>query len=151
MSKLKSFTLIELLIVVVLIGVISFLTIKLPTFKENKIIKIEELRDYFYPNGTLIITPDKIISSKKIDIKITNPKVFIYNGEFKEKIFSDYNNSKVIFKYTQKNGINESFILKCNEGIYVFKPFYIKKVSSFNEAKKEFLLTAYQPKEGAYY
>ncbi len=152
MPKIKAFTLFELIIVVIIIGIVSFLVLKLPVFSNEKIKKIENLRDILYPNGQVIITDKKIISSKKIDIKITNPKIFIFKDNMLiQKNLGEVNNSKILFKYQVKNGIGDSFILKCDEGIYIFKPFYIKKVLSLNEAKNKFLNIKYQPKYGSYY
>ncbi len=151
MSKL-AFTLFELIIVVIIIGIVSFLVLKLPSFSNSKSIKIEDLRDVLYPNGKLIITSDKIISTKKINIKITNPEVFVFRDNILlRKNFKDLNNSKILFEYNVKNGIGDSFILKCNEGIYVFKPFKIIKVFSFSEAKNRYLNMSYQPREGSFY
>ncbi len=151
MSKL-AFTLFELIIVVIIIGIVSFLVLKLPSFSNSKSIKIEDLRDVLYPNGKLIITSNKIISTKKINIKITNPEVFVFRDNILlRKNFKDLNNSKILFEYNVKNGIGDSFILKCNEGIYVFKPFKIIKVFSFSEAKNRYLNMSYQPREGSLY
>lgn len=151
MSKL-AFTLFELIIVVIIIGIVSFLVLKLPSFSNSKNIKIEDLRDVLYPNGKLIITSNKIISTKKINIKITNPEVFVFRDNILlRKNFKDLNNSKILFEYNVKNGIGDSFILKCNEGIYVFKPFKIIKVFSFSEAKNRYLNMSYQPREGSFY
>ena len=151
MSKL-AFTLFELIIVVIIIGIVSFLVLKLPSFSNSKSIKIEDLRDVLYPNGKLIITSNKIISTKKINIKITNPEVFVFRDNILlRKNFKDLNNSKILFEYNVKNGIGDSFILKCNEGIYVFKPFKIIKVFSFSEAKNRYLNISYQPREGSFY
>jgi hypothetical protein len=44
-----------------------------------------------------------------------------------------------VFEYERKRGIGDSFILRCDEKFYVFKPFDIKRVSGFVEAKREFL------------
>jgi hypothetical protein len=150
MSKLKSFTLIELLIVVVLIGLVSFLVIKPPPFTSSK--SITDLRDILYPNGVfykfedseIIEKNDKNISSS---LAINNPTIYIYDGyEFVKKPMK-----LLQFKYRVKNGIGDSFILKCDEGVYVFKPFSITKVKDLYQAENLFLLKNYMPKEGEYY
>ncbi len=155
MSKL-AFSLIELILVVILIGLISFLTIRLPSFSSSKNISIENLREVLYPNGEFYLFSDgsEMIKDKNItlNLKFELPEVYIYNGNFFEKKeFGFLKNKKIIFKYSVKNGIGDSFILKNGENYYVFKPFEIKKFDSFQMAKNFFLLKAYQPKEGEYY
>jgi len=155
MSKL-AFTLIELIIVILIIGIVSALVIKLPSIAASKP-KIEDLRNYLYPNGVFYLLDDgeEIATKEKnttLNIKFFAPEVYKYNGEeFKKVEFGRLNNKKIIFKYEVKNGIGDSFILKNEDAYYVFKPFFIKKYSSFEEAKKAFLLTEYMPKEGDYY
>jgi prepilin-type N-terminal cleavage/methylation domain-containing protein len=178
MSKL-AFTLIELIVVIIIIGLVSFLVIKLPSFSSPKI-NVENLRDYLYPNGTFYLFDDgkeiilinekwkneygklidiknqedleKITDKNKINVSFFAPEVYIYDGEsFKQKDFGYFFNKKIIFKYSVENGIGDSFILKNGNDFYVFKPFYIKKVASFERAKEEFLLNKFIPKEGSYY
>ena len=155
MSKL-AFTLIELIIVILIIGIVSALVIKLPSVASPQP-KIVDLRNYLYPNGKFylfangeeIAVKDKNISS---NISFFAPEVYRYDGrEFKQVEFDDMDNKKVVFKYSVKNGIGDSFILKSGDFYYLFKPFFIKKFNSFEEAKNEFLLTKYMPKEGDYY
>ena len=156
MSKL-AFSLIELILVIILIGIVSFLTIKLPSFSSSKKVTILNLRDLLYPNGEFYLFNDGsglLIKDKNqtLNLKFSLPEVFVYNGEFFEKKeFGYLKNRKIVFKYTVKNGIGDSFILKNNNEFYVFKPFFIKKFFSFEEAKNFFLLKNYQPKEGEYY
>jgi prepilin-type N-terminal cleavage/methylation domain-containing protein len=177
MSKL-AFTLIELIVVIIIIGLVSFLVIKLPSFSSSQI-NIENLREYLYPNGTFYLFDDgkevvlingrwknkngefkkiknkedleEVINKSKIDIPFLAPEIYVYDGEFKKKDFGYLFDKKIIFKYSVKNGISDSFILKNADTFYVFKPFYIKKVNSFEEAKEKFLLNEFQPKEGSYY
>jgi hypothetical protein len=151
-----AFSLIELIIVIILIGIISLLVIKIPS-SFLKQLEIEDLRDFLYPNGILYFLDNKEIivqgeKKGKISLSIDNPIVYIYDGqEFRAKDFSYLKNKKIIFKYEVKNGIGDSFILKNGNNYYVFKPFYIKKVSSFSKAKKEFLLTDFEPRVGSFY
>jgi prepilin-type N-terminal cleavage/methylation domain-containing protein len=178
MSKL-AFTLIELIVVIIIIGIVSFLVIKLPSFSSPKI-TIENLREILYPNGEfylfkngkeIILVDGKLktkdgklknlsdkedleeaIKKSKLNINFIAPIVFKYDGEeFKKEDFGYLFDEKVIFKYSVKNGIGDSFILKNDNNYYVFKPFYIKKVNSFDKAKEEFLLNKYAPKVGEYY
>ena len=121
MSKI-AFSLIELILVIVLMGIISFLTIKLPSYSNNKP-KITQLRDFLSPDGNTTLRCIK----------------YIYNGNFIKSNNTDY--------YV-KNGIGDSFILKCDDEYYVFKPFKITKYHSFQEAKNNFLNTKYLPKKG---
>ena len=155
MSKV-AFTLIELILVVILISLISFLTIRLPSFSSSKSISIKNLREVLYPNGTFYLFNDgsEMVKDKNItlNLKFELPEVYVYNGNFFEKKeFGFLKNKKIIFKYSVNNGIGDSFILKNGETYYVFKPFGIKKFNSFEMAKKFFLLKAYQPKIGEYY
>jgi len=113
MSKIKSsFTLIELLIVIILMGLFYFLSIGLITYKKSS----SDIRDLYtdlYPNG-------------KIDISKFNCSVYdYYDGklrEFKKKF------------YVVKNGIGDSFILDCDNKVYLFRPFDIKEYNSTDES-----------------
>ena len=156
MSKI-AFTLIELILVVILIGLISFLVIRLPSFVSSKEVTVLTLRKYLYPNGKfyLFSNGDEIAVKDKnltLNLNFETPEVYVYNGNyFKQKEFNDLGNKKVIFKYIVKNGIGESFILQNGNKFYVFKPFLIKEFNSFSAAKDFFLLRNYQPKIGDYY
>jgi len=155
MPKLKGFSLIELLIVVVLIATVSVLVI---SFKNPpSVLTPLDLREYLYPEGKIYIFEDgsfivKNKNIKNINLKLENPEVFEYkNGNLEKKYFNDFNNKKVVFKFEVKNGINESFILKTDKAYYVFKPFEIKQVNSLEEAKNYFLLTNYKYHKGDVY
>ncbi len=158
MPKLKAFSLIELLIVIVLIGIVSVLVISFRNLS-SFVLTPSNLREFLYPNGkiyifedgsNLVVLKDKNITN--INIKINLPEVFAYkNDNFEKKIFNDINDKRVVFRYEEKNGIGESFILKTDSGYYIFKPFEIKKVSDFEIAKDIFLLTKYKYKEGEVY
>jgi len=155
MSKL-AFTLIELIIVILIIGIVSVLVIKLPSISSPQP-KIEDLRNYLYPNGVFYLLSDgeEIVNKEKnttLNIKFFAPEIYIYDGkEFKKVKFGYLNNKRIIFKYSVKNGIGDSFILKNENIYYVFKPFFIKKYFSFEDAKEAFLLTRYMPREGDFY
>ena len=146
---MKAFTLIELLIVVFIIGIVSFLVISLPSFNGKKY-SIKDLKKLTYPNGTFYLFQDGnnlLIKdkNKSINISINLPEVLEYkDGFFVKKIFNKFDGKKVIFKYSQKNGLGDFFILKCDEGIFVFKPLYIKKFNHLKEAEDFFLLKNYQ-------
>jgi len=148
MSKL-AFTLIELIIVILIIGIVSSLVIKLPSLTSSTV-KIEDLREYLYPNGEFYLFNDgeEVVKDKNVtlNIKFFAPEVYKYNGEFKRSDFGYLNDKKIVFKYSVKNGIGDSFILKNEDVYYVFKPFYIKKFNNFEEAKEAFLLNKYIPK-----
>ena len=157
MSKL-AFTLIELIIVILIMGLVTFLTIKLPSIAFSKPKDILHLRDMLYPNGTIYVLKEKSFISKNdknstININFDKDlKVYKYNGEEFEIVNFPYlNDNKIIFLYKVKNGVGDSFILKNYNTYYVFKPFYIKKFNSFQKAKNEFLLTKYMPKVGEFY
>ena len=124
MRKLKSFTLIELLIVIVIIAVVSVMSIKMFSFSKEK--KIEDLYSLLYPNGKYYIKSGFF----SLPVYIHNPKVYYYyNNTLKRKYF--INNQ---FEYKVKNGVGESFLLVCDEGIYLFKPFKILKFSTVSDA-----------------
>ncbi len=156
MSKL-AFTLIELILVVILIGLISFLVIRLPSFSSSKEITILTLRKFLYPNGKFYLFSDGneiAIKDKNIslNLKFETPLVYVYNGNyFQKKNFGYLDNKKIVFKYSVKRGIGDSFILQNGDKFYVFKPFLIKEFNSFDEAKDFFLLRKYQPRLGEYY
>ena len=158
MSTIKrAFTLIELIVVVIIIGIVSFLVIKLPTFSSAANETVENIRKSLSPYGVIYIVRDEkgshLLSDANLslNLQIDEPEVYVYdNGIFIKKSFDRYKDKDVIFKYSVSKGIGDSFILKCREGIYLFKPLFIKRVKSFEEAKREYLLSAYQPKSGNY-
>ncbi|ACM92088.1 hypothetical protein NAMH_0015 [Nautilia profundicola AmH] len=104
------------------------------------------LRDMLKPNGYIILYKNgDIISNKKIRFYCKTPVVYQFlNDNFFKKKFDE----NIIFEYKVVNGIGESFILQCNKMFYVFKPFYIKKFSSFESAKEDFTNVRYKPSNG---
>jgi prepilin-type N-terminal cleavage/methylation domain-containing protein len=150
MRKL-GFSLIELIIVVLIIGVVSFLVIKLPSFYFSA--DIADMLSKLSPNGEITVYKDgKISSNKKVDFNCKNIEVYLFkNGEFQKAVYDKENEKEVLFKYSVHNGIGESLILNCDNKWYVFKPFKIIKADSFKEAKDKFLNKKYFPKEGSYY
>ena len=120
MSKL-SFSLIELILVVVLMGVISFLAVSLPKYHSDN--SLENIREKLYPNGEVILSC--------LDGEI----FYIFDN------FEPHQIDKI--KYSVHKGVGDSFILYCNNNYYVFKPFKITKVSNFNKAKQLFLNKEY--------
>ena len=150
MSKIKAFTLIELIIVVILVGIISYIAVANIKTAINPAINPDKLRDMLSPNANLFIFRDSISIDKNIsNIKITNPVV--YDKDLKKINFKNYNDKIVVFKYTIKNGIQNSYILACNEGIFVFKPLETIKTTSLQKAKELLNMSEYLPKEGSYY
>jgi len=150
----KAFTLVELVIVVVLMGLVTFLVIKLPTLYSPPLTP-DKLRDYLHPNGTfymfedgstLAVFPDKNISG--VNISLNLPEVYEYiNGSFEKKDFGYLNDKKIVFKYSEKNGIGDFFILTSEGGVYVFKPLFIFKARDFDSAKDMFLSRKFNYKE----
>jgi prepilin-type N-terminal cleavage/methylation domain-containing protein len=124
MSKI-GFSLIELILVIVLMGVVSFLSVSLPSATKN-LKSLENLTQY-----------------KNIEINLSNFcenfTIYQYDGNFKDS-------EKI--NYIRKNGIGETFILECNSKFYIFKPFKIEKVSSFEDGKDKFLNNLYSPDKG---
>jgi len=142
--RIKAFTLIELIIVIIIFGVASYLVTS-SIKSTSPIITPDKLRDVF-KNKTIYLFRDGF-SIK--NIKITNP--IVYNEKLQKITFKRYKDKEVIFKYSIHNGIQNSYILECNEGIFVFKPLETIKVYSLNEAKKILNYNEYLPKEGNYY
>ncbi|GAB6075066.1 prepilin-type N-terminal cleavage/methylation domain-containing protein [Nautilia lithotrophica] len=150
MRKL-GFSLVELIIVVLIIGIVSFLAVKLPSFYLTS--KISDLLDELSPNGEIVVYKnDDIVSNKKVVFDCNNPEVFEFiNGEFEKKLYEKEDEKTPVFKYKVVNGVGDSFILKCQNGWYVFKPFSIKKAKTEKEAEEMFLNKKYFPKIGSYY
>jgi len=149
--RLRAFTLIEILIVIVILSIVSLLVLYFPKINKSNY-TILDLKELTYPSGTFYLFSDgsnllvKKDGNFSLKIKIDFPEVFIYkNGEFIKKRFDLFiNNKHVIFKYSQKNGIGDFFILTSSEGIFVFKPLFIKKFNSLESAENYFLLKKYQ-------
>jgi len=152
MSKV-AFSLIELIIVVILIGLVSFLVIRLPKFN-SPFLTPYDLRNYFHPNGKLWVFEDGsniTDKNKSINFKLTLPVVYVYENGWKIKHFKPYLNKKVVFFYKIKRGIQNSFILKSEEGIFVFKPLFIYKANSIQEAKEIYFNKKYPFEKGKVY
>lgn len=155
----RAFSLIELILVVVLIGIASMLVISNPPKTGESILQTEKLRDVLYPKGTLYIFRDGGVLLEKEDenktglnVNINFPKVYVYeNGDFMQKNFAEYDNKSVVFKYGVNNGIGDSFILYSNGFYYVFKPFKIIKTDDFEKAKDIYLGKNFFPSEGEIY
>jgi len=137
--RIKSFTLIELIVVIVILSIVSLLI--LPKNIISTKITPDKLRDILSPNGVFYLI------DKNESILLTNP--IVYDKDLNIITFKKYKNKDVLFKYEVRDNIGDSYILKCDEGIYIFKPFYIKEVNSLQEAQK--ILNQYLPKEGSYY
>ncbi len=157
MSAVRSFTLIELLIVVILIGIVSFLVVRVPAIMQPPL-QIEELRDYLSPDGKLIVFEDgeavvlKNREKRETDLLISHPVVYKFvENRFEEVHFEPIGNRRVLFSYTVRHGLGDYFILGCDEGYFVFKPLIIQKKRTFEEAKRLFLFSDYQPFPGEYY
>jgi len=150
MRKL-GFTLIELIIVVLIIGVVSYLAVKLPSFYFSS--DTGGILDALKPNGEITVYKNgDVVSDKKVVFKCEKPEVFVFeNGNFEKKTYEKENEKQPVFKYRVENGIGESLILHCSGKWYVFKPFSVKGFDSFEEASSVFLNKEYFPKMGSYY
>jgi len=159
MSKLRAFTLIELLIVLVIIGAVSFLVVSFNKPSSYSALTPDKLYDFLHPEGeiymfengrNLVVLEDKNLSDIQLNMNV--PEVYVYKFDrFEKKMFNDFENKRVVFHYVEKKGVGESFILKTDKGYYVFKPFEIIKADSFEEAKNLFFLDSYRYKEGEVY
>jgi hypothetical protein len=106
----KSFTLIEILIVIILLSLFYYLSVKYISYK--KPLKIKDLYINLYPDG-------------KVDISNFGCKAYdYYDGKLRE-IKKKY--------YNVKNGIGDSFILECSDKVYFFRPFDIKEYNNTDE------------------
>ncbi len=142
------FSLLELIIVVFLIGVFSFISIKLPSAFSQK--SFGDLRELVYPEGEFYIFEDKSVllikNSKKIPVKFSFSDFKVYDLNLQEKKFPKYNGKKVIFYYSMKNGIGDVLIVK-EKNIYLFKPLFVLKYKNMESLKKSLTLTL---REGEY-
>ena len=102
MPKLKSFTLVELLVVIFIISLVYMVSIK---FFVPKQVEIKDLYLNLYPNGSFNLN--------KFNCKRFN----YYDNELQKE------DNPI---YRVKNGIGDSFLLVCNRKIYLFRPFDIK-------------------------
>ena len=120
------FSLIELLLVIFLISFISFLVIKLPSYK--RVYTFKDLREIVYPNGKLIIGKDiyLIKNAKKIKLNFLHKDFEIFNGNFQKL------NLPVVYK--MKNGIGDFIIIK-ERKVYMYKPLFFKTFNSLSEAR----------------
>jgi prepilin-type N-terminal cleavage/methylation domain-containing protein len=143
------FSLIELIIVVFLIGVFSFIAIKLPSSLEQK--SFDNLRDILYPNGEIYIFDDKSVllikdnKEKFINFNFSPFEVYDIDGNLIS--FNNYKNKKVIFHYKIKNGIGDVLIVK-EKKVYYFKPLYVKVYKNLQSLKNNLVLVI---NEGEYY
>ena len=145
MRKLKAFSLIELILVVLLIGLVSFLVIKLPNF--NKSYSFENLRELLYPNGEFYLFENgnmiiKNNEAKEINFRYKNFEVMNLNYERVE--FPKFENRKVLFYYKMRNGIGDVLIVKSNN-VYFFKPLWVLKFKNIASLKK--YIDSLQPTE----
>ena len=104
--QIRAFTLVEILLSILLIGILYFLSIKL-TYKNEILIK--DYYKYLYPNGEMPLPKCKVYNYYDDKLKEINKK-----------------------NYVVKNGIGESFILECNKA-YLFLPFEIREFNTTNE------------------
>ena len=148
--RIKAFTLIELIIVIIIFGVASYLVTSSIHSSTKESITPDKFREVF-KNTTIYMFRDNflILNNKNVKIKLTNP--IVYDKDLKEIEFQRYKDKKVIFKYVIHNGIQNSYILECNEGIFVFKPLETIKVDSLQKAQEILTYKDYLPEDGNYY
>jgi prepilin-type N-terminal cleavage/methylation domain-containing protein len=143
------FTLIELIIVIFLIGIFSFIAIKFPSVIDRK--SFDNLREILYPNGEIFIFADKSVllrkNNKEKFINFTFSPFEVYDIDGNLISFEDYKGKKVIFHYKIKNGIGDVLIVK-EKKVYYFKPLYVKVYKNLQELKNNLVLVI---NEGEYY
>lgn len=157
MSKVRAFTLIELLVVVILIGIVTFLVIRLPQ-AQSKSIDVDALREFLWPQGSVTLYADGTIEAQKggkkvsLHLKLTDPVVYRYkDGRWEEMDFGQRAGKRIAFVYSVQRGLGSYFILKAPQGYYVFKPLTIIKAHSMEQARRLFLLSNFAPNAGEYY
>ncbi|WP_457564267.1 hypothetical protein [Caminibacter sp.] len=146
MSAIKAFSLIEFILVVLLIGLVTFLVIKLPSF--NKIYTFNDLRNILYPNGEIYIFKDGYIilkNGKKQDINFRYSNFEVLNLDFEKVVFPKFKEKDVLFHYRIKNGIGDVYIVK-EKKVYLFKPLWEMRFDSLSSLKNYF--DSLQPVEG---
>jgi len=157
MPKLKfSFTLIELIVVVILMGVVYFIVLSNYSKQHLPFIKITQLYNTLPKNCKFIVFQDsnniELIHNKKYNFHIKDPHLFkIVNNELENIKLPYYKNKQIIFEYIKHNNIQNSYILKSNEGVFLFTPFKIIKTDSLENAKELFLNEKFLPSDGNYY
>jgi len=107
----KGFTLIELMLVIILMSLFYFLSIKFIAVKKN--VQINQLYMMLYPNG-------------RYDISKLNCKTYNYYDANLKEIKKNF--------YSVKDGVGDSFLMECDNKIYLFRPFDIKEYNSTDEA-----------------
>jgi len=148
-SVKRSFTLIELILVVLLISLVTFLVIKLPVFKTKY--GFDNLRELLYPNGEIYIFKNSVLilkNGKKIKAEFSYNPFEVYGENFEKIDFGTKNGKKVLFHYRIKNGIGDVLIVK-EKRVYFFKPLWVLKFDSLDEAKK--YVDSLEPEMGRYY
>ncbi len=157
MSKVKAFTLIELLVVVVLIGIITFLVVRLPQV-QSKSVEVDALREFLWPQGSVTLYADGTIEAQKdgkkvpLHLRLTDPVAYrCKNGLWEEVNFGQKTGRRIVFTYSIHSGLGSYFVLKSSQGYYVFKPLAIMKAHSLEQAKQLFLLANFAPAAGEYY
>jgi len=157
MSKIKkSFTLIELVVVVILIGIVYFIVLDNYSIKEDKFLKIEQLYSKMPKNCEFLVFANgkniELTTNKSFNFTIKNPKIYkLINNNLKRVFLLNYNNDEVIFRYIKHNNIGSNYILQTDNNIYVFTPFNIIKTSNLETAKKLMINKDLWPTDGDYY
>ena len=119
-----AFTLLELILVIVLLSIFSFLVISFSgsRIEKDKIVSLQK-----------IIGKEGNISFNSLGCQ--NVEVYRYVGD--DNFEKEVKGEEVV--YFMKNGIGDALILECDDRFYLFKPFYIKRVQSLEEAETLFL------------
>jgi len=155
-QKVRAFSLVELLVVVILIGVMTFTLVRLPSWQKSAL-QVEDLYDLLYPQGEIIVFEDSIELHSERDVKgvtlaLSHPEVFRFvEGRFERVDFAEKNGRKILFRYRVHRGLGDYFILVSDQGFYVFKPLGIYKTDAWEKAKELFLLAEYAPEAGGYH
>jgi len=155
--RLKAFSLIEIIVVIILIGIMFSLVLTVYTSKKNKNIELtlKDIPLHVKKNGTLYIYGQdcqKAIIELK-DGQYANSTNFKYKKEnvvieknyldrFEEVDFGTHRikdkNEEVCFKLTfKKKRFFQKFIVSAQNKYYLFSPFYqeVKKFDILEEAK----------------
>jgi len=169
-SKIKAFTLIELLLVIIIMGV-AYSYIGSHIFKPSNMVTVKLSN---LPNiarslnkkplefiifgrecdkATWLHDGESLQVNYKINIDAENLRAYRFNyyGELDKFEFSDFQSQKTCFQFQLfKNNSNSSYLIQNTKNglFYLFKPYFqdVKTFDSFEDAKDEYLGIELNPK-----
>ena len=132
----RGFTLIELVIVLLLLSLISFLVIRLPS--TTKIYTFSQIRQLIYPTGEFQLFSDGravvVTPQGKREIRFRREKFELFTPFLKKKNFP----KPYLFRYKMVRGVGECVIVKTPTKVYFFKPLQIETYSSLQQLREHY-------------